>query len=93
MGPTLELWLSDYVLGISIRGNGEQQRKTHLQCGNLYFYDGYAHIFDIAMSDSVLNIWLTYGMAEILYVSNKRLYFSPDLMFYALQIRSWSFFK
>ena len=71
---------SDYELGRSICGHCVQQRKPYFQCGNGYFDYGYAHIVDIAMSDAVWNICFTSGMTVFLYLSNKKLAISPDLL-------------
>ena len=72
--------------GRSIRGHCAQQRKSHLQCGNAYFYNVYAHIVAIAMSYSFWNICLPCGMTVFLYVSYKLLDISPDLLFCTLQL-------
>ena len=45
------------------------------------------------MSDAIRNIWFPCGTKECLYVSNKLLAISPDLLFCALQLLSFNFFK
>ena len=83
---TFELFWSYSVLVTSIHEHFAQQRMTNFQCGNEFLNDGYAHIVAIAMSDAVLNTCLTCGMTECLYVSNRWLAISPDLMFCAWRL-------
>ena len=75
IGITFELCWYDYVLGRSIHGNFEQQRKTHFQCGNAYFDYGYAHIVAISMLYAVWNICFPCGVT----------------LFYMSQINNWAF--
>ena len=93
VGLTLKLCWSHSGLEISIRRHFRWQRKTYFQCGNAKFDDGYAHIFAIAILYSVWNICFPFGMSEFLYVSNKQLVISPDLLFFALQLWYLSFFQ
>ena len=48
---------------------------------NSYFDGKCTHIFSIAISDTVFNIWLPRGMKEIRYVSNTPLVISPHFCF------------
>ena len=88
---TLNFLWSDYGLGRSIHANCAQYRKTHFQYDHVYLDDGYSHIVDIVMSDSVLNICLPCGMKEFLYISNTRLAIKIDFLLCALQLWYWGF--
>ena len=45
--------LTDYCTVRAISVKLEQQRNTHLQCGNACWDGGYAHVAAMAISESV----------------------------------------
>ena len=57
-----------------------QQRITYFHFFNACWDGGYETIFYMAMSDAVAYIWRSCGVKEFLYVSNRRLPISIDLM-------------